>query len=142
MTYLFSLPQPSLADTRRAASAFEAAGYDPDRLRFGPSLSAFARSIPQGSTVVVLSLACFPSLMELFSTLSELSDRRIALRSVAEPWLSQEVSQTADLLARLRELAAQMHTERTKAGLAKARAEGRTPGRPRKQPRTPNPNTR
>lgn len=133
MELLYFYPQCSFKVLKQALEAFETAGYDTDALRLGIAWDEFLKEIPDHSTVVVYSVDFFPSLMELLSTLATLQERGITLRSLQEPWLNQEVGSTTDFLLKLKELALTLHQNRTQQGLARAAAQGRHAGRPRKR---------
>lgn len=132
MTSIFIPSARSLAELKTITAALEAAGYDTDTARFGVAWDEFLKELPDHSTVVVYSVDFFSSLMELLSTLAQLHERGIALRSIQEPWLSEPVDTTTDLLIHLRELAFTLHATQTKQGLQKARTAGKQIGRPRK----------
>ena len=130
MTYTYIDPEASVAQLRKSLDAFEQAGLDADKTQIGPSFEAACKRIPDRSVVVVYSVDFFPSLMELLSTLAALQERGIALRSLQEPWLSEETGSTAEFLLKLRTLAVRLHQNRTRQGLQKARAAGKQLGRP------------
>ena len=131
MIYTYIDPEVSVAQLRKSLDAFEEAGYDVERTLIGPSFEAACRRMPNGATVVVLSVDFFPSLMELLGTLAALQERGITLQSLQEPWLGQKVGSTADFLLRLRELAFRLHQNRTRQGLQKAKQAGKRSGRPK-----------
>lgn len=113
--------------------AVERQGYDTDNVQLGKSWEEFLMDVPNNSVVVVYSVDFFPSLMELLSTLAQLQERGITLKSLQEPWLSGEVRSTTDFLLKLRSLALVLHQKRTQQGMARAAAQGRHAGRPRKR---------
>ena len=130
MEYVFVPKIASLQELKQHTEAFEQIGCKLDAVAIGSSWGEFVAKVPDGATVVVYSVDFFPSLMELLSTLAALQEREITLRSLQEPWLSQEVGSTADFLLKLRTLAVRLHQNRTRQGLQKARAAGKTLGRP------------
>ena len=104
--------------------------YVIDTLQFGKSWEEFVREVPDGATVVVYSVDFFPSLMELLGAMAALAERGITLKSLQEPWLSEEVGSTADFLVKLKTLASRLHQRRTRQGLQKAKQAGKRLGRP------------
>ena len=130
MTYTYIDPEVSVAQLRKSLDAFEQAGFDADKTVVGPSFDRFLTTVSDRSTVVVHSVDFFSSLMELLSTLAALQERGITLRSLQEPWLNEKVESTADFLVKLKQLASRLHQRRTRQGLQKARAAGKTLGRP------------
>lgn len=130
MTYLYIPTKQKFSEVKKISVNFECKGYDTDKIHFGQSWDNFAGEVPDGATIVVYSVDFFPSLMELLSTLAALQERGIVLKSLQEPWLSEKIGSTTDFLLKLKELALLLHTNRTRAGLAKARAAGKTLGRP------------
>ena len=118
------------SELRTVIEAFSQREKTIDRVCIGTAWGAFVKEVPNGATVVVYSVDFFSSLMELLSTLAALQERGITLRSLQEPWLSEETGSTAEFLLKLRTLAVRLHQNRTRQGLQKARAAGKQLGRP------------
>ena len=127
--------------------ALQAAGVAPDRvyqdLASGrkddrPGLAACLKALQPGNTLVVWKLDRLGrDLKHLVNTVDELSQRGIGLKVVAGAGAQIDTT-TANgklvfgIFAALAEFEAELIRERTRAGLAAARARGRRGGRPRK----------
>lgn len=98
-----------------------------------PGLDALMRDAKNGDTVLVWRLDRLGrSMLNTLNTVRELDARGVGLASVGEPWLSTDGPMRSLLLAVFAWFAEYERTtivERTRAGLARARAEGVTLGR-------------
>ena len=127
--------------------ALQAAGVSPDRvyqdLASGrkddrPGLAACLKALQPGNTLVVWKLDRLGrDLKHLVNTVDELSQRGIGLKVLAGAGAQIDTT-TANgklvfgIFAALAEFETELIRERTRAGLAAARARGRLGGRPRK----------
>jgi DNA invertase Pin-like site-specific DNA recombinase len=79
----------------------------------------------------------FRSVLNMASTVEQLRRYGVALRSYTEPWIDTSGATPAgdlmmNLLASFAQFERAQISERTKAGMARVRAEGKVLGRPRK----------
>ena len=107
-----------------------------------PGLEACLKALQPGNTLVVWKLDRLGrDLRHLVNTVDELRDRGVGLRVLAGAGAEIDTS-TANgrlvfgIFAALAEFERELISERTRAGLAAARARGRRGGRPRKMDRT------
>lgn len=98
-----------------------------------PELTLCLAALKPGDTLVVTRAARLrPGLTAFVQTVAELSDRGVRFRSLAEPALASTVSaiDPRELLVALNTLRGELVGIRTRAGMERAQAEGRRPGRP------------
>lgn len=107
----------------------EALQIAPDATQIGGKFDEMIASLKAGDTVIVYSLNFMASLIDLLSTTSKLDELEITLKSIKEPWIDDELTDTRDLFEKLSTLAQAMHSSRTREGLTKARAKGTKLGR-------------
>ena len=127
--------------------AMVAAGVDPQRLYKDlasgrkddrPGLQACLKALQPGNTLVVWKLDRLGrDLKHLINTVDDLNQRNVGFKVLAGPGAQIDTT-TANgrlvfgIFAALAEFETELIRERTKAGLAAARARGRLGGRPRK----------
>ena len=92
-----TLPSEQLQELR---ATLYGQGVAFERIVVGGPLGAFLGALPPGCTASVYTLRAFGSSEGLLSALQALRPRRIALRSLCEPWLNDPLADTARLLAR------------------------------------------
>lgn len=103
-----------------------------------PGLDAALKALRIGDTLVVWKLDRLGrDLRHLVSVVHDLARRGIGLKVLSGPWASLDTTASADawlgnVFAALTEFEHQLHSERTKAGQASARAFGRRGGAPYK----------
>jgi DNA invertase Pin-like site-specific DNA recombinase len=121
------------ADALRAAGArevFEDHSMGRDR----PGWQACLEHLRDGNTLIVTDLTRIGhGIADLARIVDELRSRRVALRSLAEPWLDTDSAHGTliqDIFAFIGAYERTRLNERTREGLAAARARGRRPGRP------------
>ena len=134
---LFNLQRDALADAGVELERIyedSASGRKDDR----PGLAACLKSLQPGNTLVVWKLDRLGrDLKHLIGLVEELNKRNIGLKVLAGSGAQIDTA-TANgrlvfaIFAALAEFEAELIRERTKAGLAAARARGRCGGRPRK----------
>lgn len=133
MIKVFVPSELSFEEIKNIITDIEAAKIVPDATQIGGKFDEMIATMSAGDTIVVHSLDFMASLTDLLTTVAHLDDREITLKSIKEPWIDDELTDTRDLFDRLSELAQSMHSTRTLAGLKKARAKGKKLGR---KPRT------
>jgi len=125
--------------------AMSAAGIDPERvykdLASGrkddrPGLRACLKALQPGNTLVVWKLDRLGrDLKHLINTVDDLNKRNVGFKVLAGAQIDTATANgrlVFGIFAALAEFEAELIRERTKAGLAAARARGRLGGRPRK----------
>lgn len=98
-----------------------------------PELSACLAALEPGDTLVVTRAARLrPGLTGFVQTVAELAGRGVGFLSLAEPALATSPTATdpRELLVALYALRGELAGIRTRAGMERAQAEGRHPGRP------------
>lgn len=124
----------SLDEVKQMLDVIEAQGLDPENIMIEDSFAKFFATIdPEKETVVVYSLSCFASMIDLLSVA-----KMMMIRSVREPWFDQPIDDPRQYLAQLHDLAVEMHAQRTNRGLNKARQEGKKLGRQPKDEKAKN----
>ena len=107
----------------------------PRRLNIDDQIGRLRRGIPKANVLMVADLTRLGrSTADLADIVTVLGGRGIGFRSLAEPWLDTTSAHGRlifDMFASLAEYERSRLSERTKAGLAAAKARGRLGGRPR-----------
>lgn len=129
MIKVFVPSELSFEEIRTIIYDIEAAKIVPDATQIGGKFDEMIATMSAGDTIVVHSLDFMASLTDLLSTIVKLDDREITLKSIKEPWIDDELTDTRDLFEKLSTLAQAMHSSRTREGLTKARAKGTKLGR-------------
>ncbi|MEG2120792.1 MAG: recombinase family protein [Rikenellaceae bacterium] len=109
---------------------FNKSGVKSDDIIINNNFNAVVDIVNDGDIILVMSFAeLFGSITELFANIIMLAERRVTLRSIEEPLIVVN-SQQVEFIKTLNELNGKMRTIRTKCGLQKAKANGKTLGRP------------
>lgn len=102
-----------------------------------PEFQKLLKDIQPGDTLVFTELSRISrSTSDLLELVKDLTERKIILKSLSEPWLDtssgDSISQLIlTILTAIVQLDREIIIERTKSGLAAARSRGRVGGRPR-----------
>lgn len=123
---LYSHQGASLVEVLSLQKKALSAGIHATACAVGLEWDTVLDSLEQGDEFVVESLDCFVSLNEL---LGVVAGEGVQVRSLSEPWFSAPIADPQQYQRQLYELSSQLHANRTRQGLDRARLEGRTPGR-------------
>lgn len=114
----------SLEEIEKILAEMCAAGFDTSGAVVEDSFAAFLATLDTHDTAAVYSLDCFASMIELLS-----AARSVALRSLRQPWFAVPPTDIQQYMAKMHDMAVEIHTQRTNLGLKKARQSGKTLGR-------------
>lgn len=119
----------SVLELQQIVKAMNDVGVSSDNIFIEPSFSTFVRSVASGESVVVYNLDFFSSLSDLMNFTIELAQRGVYIESLSEPWYSVS-PEMVSLLRGVNSFGQRIRASRTRAGLSKAKAEGKILGRP------------
>ncbi|MEG1464834.1 MAG: recombinase family protein [Mucinivorans sp.] len=119
----------SAAEFLKIVEAMNKVGVDSDNIIVNQSFGDFIETTTSGDCVVVYNLDFFQSLSEFMEVTIKLAQRGIHIRSLADTWYNVS-PEMATLLMGITTFGKRIRARHTLAGLSRAKAEGKTLGRP------------
>ncbi|MEG2606412.1 MAG: hypothetical protein RR980_04100, partial [Mucinivorans sp.] len=109
------------------------AHIDTSKITVADSFDDFTHTLQPDDQIIVASLDCMTSLMDVLNTASH-----YPIYSLEEPWFAQPITNpdqanNMEYLGKLHALANKIHAARTRKGLSRAREQGKTLGRAKGQ---------
>lgn len=110
MTKAYIPTNGSLKEIQAAILTVQQLGLDKQHTYIGGSFDTFAKNLNNGDTALVHSLDIFNSITQILAKTTEMQEKGITLNSIKEPWFNNPNITSKELLLKLFQLGAAIHT--------------------------------